>query len=121
MFGRRLRQVSRPRGIAIEDNRRFPRVKAPVYVRLSNSSHPAVPTVDVGLGGLRVRSQESFRVNEQLDMQLSLPNGQTADCRVRVAWIGGNKRDGYEAGMQIVEADRKKLAAIMACLECDSR
>ena len=43
--------------------------------------------VDIGLGGVRVFSDEPFRVGERLEVELFLPDGESVECLAEVMWL----------------------------------
>ena len=89
----------------VDERRRFPRVNAPI----SFGTPPPLAAVrrggGPGLEGLRIRCPTPLRVNDELVVGLLLPSGREIRCRVRVAWSGGHRRGGVEAGLQIIDAE----------------
>lgn len=70
-----------------DDRRRFPRVKAPIYCRPAHRRLPKRQVVDVGLGGMRVYSDEPFDVGAKFQVELFLPDGESVACLTEVVWI----------------------------------
>jgi len=69
------------------DKRRFPRVKAPVLYRPIKLLGPRRRILDISPGGVRIYSDEQLREEDQLELELFLPNGQTIIATARVVWI----------------------------------
>ena len=69
------------------DKRRFPRVKAPVLYRPIKVLGPRRRILDISPGGVRIYSDEQLREEDQLELELFLPNGQTIIATARVVWI----------------------------------
>ena len=67
--------------------RRFPRVKAPVLYRPIKALGPRRKISDISLVGVRIYSDDQLKENDQLEMELLLPNGQTIVAAARVVWI----------------------------------
>ena len=85
--------------------RRFPRVKAPMYFREARLRTARIPIVDIGLGGLRVYSDDPFKVGERLSIEFFLP--ESIRCVVRVAWIKDLENESpakYDVGLEFLEA-----------------
>jgi hypothetical protein len=69
------------------DKRRFPRVKAPVLYRPIKLLGPRRRILNISPGGVRIFSDEQLREEDQLELELFLPNGQTIVATARVVWI----------------------------------
>jgi c-di-GMP-binding flagellar brake protein YcgR len=69
------------------NKRRFPRVRAPVLYRPIKLLGPRRRIYDISPGGVRIYSDEQLRENDQLELELFLPNGQTIVATARVVWI----------------------------------
>ena len=88
--------------LCVDESARFPRVTAPVVFGTPMLA-AMTPIGDVAFGGLRVRTPEALRVNEEHTVSLLLPSGRQLPCRVRVVWSGGGRRSGgHEAGLKII-------------------
>ena len=89
-----------------ENRRRYPRVKTPMFCRTARFRRTRRPVVDVGLGGVRVYSDEKFRQGERLDLELCLPEGEPLMCLMRVAWLrelGPTGPAVYDVGLELLE------------------
>lgn len=103
-----------------KNRRQFPRIKAPIYFKNTRLFSPKIPVVDIGLGGMRVYSDEAFRVGEVVDIELYLPSNQTLQCTVRVVWLallGEDAPAEFDIGLQIVEVKGNKLHLLAQILD----
>lgn len=85
------------------NRRRFPRVKVPVLYRPIKVLSPRRRILDISPGGVRIFSDEQLREEDQLEIELFLPNGQTIIATARVVWIkklppGGDAR--FDVGLE---------------------
>ncbi|MFC1610539.1 PilZ domain-containing protein [Myxococcota bacterium] len=86
------------------DRRQYPRVSAPIYSRPARVRMTPLPVSDVGLGGMRVYSDEETKVGQRLEVDVVLADRSTATCVVQVAWVAPLK-DGpakYDLGLMFV-------------------
>ena len=103
------------------DRRRFPRVQAPVLYRVVGPSLFVQPgrTGDVGLGGMRVYSDERHRPGKRLEIEVFLPDQTTITCWARVIWVEPLARSAgakYDIGLEFTDItpdDRRRLAWVL--------
>lgn len=69
------------------DRRHFPRLKAHVYWRTPGLRGLPRPVVDVGLGGMRMYSDETVTVGTELELELLLPDACTIEVLARVVRV----------------------------------
>jgi hypothetical protein len=88
------------------DRRQFPRVTAPIYCRPARRRLPRRRVVDVGLGGMRVYSDEPFKVGARMEIDLFPPDGDPITCLTEVMWIreipGGDPAP-YDVGLRYLD------------------
>jgi hypothetical protein len=101
-----------------DDRRRFPRVKAPIYCRPAHRRLPKRQVVDVGLGGMRVYSDEPFEKGAKFEVELFLPDGESVTCLTEVVWIRGLPAGPakYDIGLtflHVPEDARDRLAQVL--------
>lgn len=102
-----------------QNRRQYPRVNAPIYYRPARFTSSRIPLVNVGLGGIRVYSDRSFKVCERLEIELFLPDRTSMTCTVKVVWL--NQLDDkstakYDVGLRFLEVesnDLRRLAGIL--------
>ncbi|MGH7776207.1 MAG: PilZ domain-containing protein [Candidatus Dormibacterales bacterium] len=103
------------------DRRRFPRVQAPVLYRVLGPrifGTPASPG-DVGLGGMRVYSDERHKPWKRLEIEVFLPDQTTITCGAKVVWIEPLARSAgakFDVGLEFTDIssdDRRRLAWVL--------
>jgi c-di-GMP-binding flagellar brake protein YcgR len=105
----------------VSDRRRFPRVDADVVYRPAGLSlvHHHRNTQDISLGGMRVFSDEEFRIGSRLDLDILLADGSAVRCWAQVVWILKLKPHapaGYDVGLKFMDMtpqDLQRLAAVL--------
>lgn len=104
----------------MEERRQFPRVKAPVYCRPAKRRLPRRQVIDVGLGGMRVYSDEQFKVGARFEVELFFPDTSSITCLTEVVWIRpldpGSPAE-FDVGLQFLdvpEHDRDRLRDVLA-------
>jgi c-di-GMP-binding flagellar brake protein YcgR len=107
-----------------DDRREFPRVKAPIYCRPAKRRLPRRQVVDVGLGGMRVYSDEPFNIGARFEVELFLPDGASITCLTEVVWIRSLGTDGparYDVGLQFLDVPERTRHRLMDVLELGSQ
>lgn len=108
-----------------DERRQFPRVKAPVYCRPARRRLPRRQVLDVGLGGLRVFSDEPFDIGARFEIELFFPDASSLTCLAEVVWIRkltGDQPAPYDIGLQFLDvppAGRQRLAEVLDASEPD--
>jgi c-di-GMP-binding flagellar brake protein YcgR len=89
-----------------EERRKFPRIKAPVYCRPARRRLPRRQVIDLGLGGMRVYSDDAFKVGARFDVELFLPDSSSITCLTEVVWIRrleGGAPASFDVGLQFLD------------------
>jgi hypothetical protein len=79
--------------------------------------------VDVGLGGMRVYSDEPFSVGAKFEVELFLPDGSSVTCLTEVVWIRGLTAEApakYDIGLaflHVPDATRECLGEVLEHLD----
>lgn len=98
-----------------DERREFRRVKAPLYCRPARRRLPRRKVVDVGLGGMRVYSDEAFDKGAKLEVELFLPDQTSVQTLTEVVWIRaieGGSPAAYDVGLRFLDVPsdgRRKL------------
>jgi c-di-GMP-binding flagellar brake protein YcgR len=109
----------------ISDNRRrFPRIKAPVFYRPAGPAflHHRRATIDVGLGGMRVYSDEVLEVGARVELELLIGQELTVRCWARIAWVETLPSDSgavYDMGVEftdIADSDNEVLRTALVAV-----
>lgn len=70
------------------NRRQYPRVKAAVdckFVDLPLEEY--LPVIDISLGGMRLHTNHSVKINDKMRVELSLLDNTSIICTTRVAWL----------------------------------
>ena len=104
-----------------EKNRRqFKRVKADILCRSAPFSLSRKPIQDIGIGGLRVFSDEKQKIGKNLEIELFPPNTKSFSCTVKVIWmneLGHKGAANYEIGLQFIKIDPADLNVLKTIVE----
>ncbi|MDQ1273914.1 MAG: hypothetical protein QG591_2544 [Planctomycetota bacterium] len=102
-----------------QNKRQYLRVNLPIYCRPAHLTSSRSPLVNVGLGGIRVYSDKSFKIGERLEIELFLPDSTSLTCNVKVVWL--NSMDGptakYDVGLQFLEVESNDLSRLATLLK----
>lgn len=99
------------------ERRQFPRVSAPMYCRPARRRLlRRRKVVDVGLGGMRVYSDEAFKVGDRMEIDLLHEDGDDfVTCVAEVAWtreIPGGDPASYDLGLRFLDVPVEARAMI---------
>ncbi len=73
----------------------------------------------MGLGGMRVYSDEPFEIGARFEVELFMPSGDSVTCLTEVMWtrpIPGGDPAAYDVGLkflQVPEAGRSALETLL--------
>jgi hypothetical protein len=70
-----------------DERREFPRLQAPAFWKPARLLTASAQLIDVGLGGVRVYSDERLKADDRLDLTLFSPSGEEIEATVRVVWV----------------------------------
>ena len=85
--------------------RRYPRLKAPVSYKTTKVIGQKHQAPNVSLGGMRIYSNTYYQKGQTVNIELSLPSGQTVVALTRVAWIEAYPEDSkalYDLGLEFI-------------------
>lgn len=109
-------------GRLVSDRRRYPRVNADVFCRPAGVGwmHQRRNTQDISLGGMRVFSDEGFRVGSRLDLDVVLPDDSVVHCWADVVWLvelrpGAQAK--FDVGLKFTDMaalDIQRLASVLS-------
>lgn len=100
-----------------DDRRQYPRVAAPMYCRPARRRLlRRRKVIDVGLGGMRVYSDDPFAVGDRLEIDLLSADGDDfVTCLTEVVWIreiAGGSPARYDVGLRFLEIPAAARAMI---------
>lgn len=113
--------IGRDAPAGFDNRRRFPRIQAAVFYRPAGPSflHHRRATVNVGVGGMRVYSDEAVDVGSRVELDL-LVGEEIVRCWARIAWVEElppGAGAAYDTGVEftdIADADQERLQAALA-------
>lgn len=86
--------------------RRYPRFKKARILykppKVIGQKHQAS---NISLGGMRIYSNTHYEVGQSVNIELSLPSGQTVVALARIAWIDAYPKDSnalYDIGLEFI-------------------
>jgi Tfp pilus assembly protein PilZ len=103
------------------DQRRAPRVNAPMQARLQEHNAVQFPVVNISLGGVCIQSYETLSIGERFHLELKFPNDDTITCPVRVVWQHQLSSDAeesqYEVGLRFTNLTDDASSQLETMLE----
>lgn len=102
------------------ERREFPRIQAPIYCRPAHRRLGRRQVVDVGLGGMRVYSDEPFDQGARFEVELFMPGGDSVNCLAEVMWtrpIPGGQPAPFDVGLKFLHVPEAGVAMLTALLE----
>jgi hypothetical protein len=103
----------------VDERRRFPRVKVPIYYRSARLFGSRKPAADVSMGGIRIYTDDELGVGKRLEIELFLPDGGSVTVDVRVAWVrtlAADEFSRFEAGLEFLAIDEEHVKLIERCV-----
>jgi len=99
------------------ERRKYPRVAAPMYFRPARRRLlRRRKVVDLGLGGMRVYSDDRLDLGQRMDLDLMLASGDDfVTCLAEVVWIKsvpGGQPAAYDVGLQFLDVPPAARAMI---------
>ncbi len=102
------------------ERREFPRIQAPIYCRPAHRRLRRRKVVDVGLGGMRVYSDEPFDVGARFEVELFMSDGDSVTCLTEVMWtraIAGGEPAPFDVGLKFLHVPEAGFAKLTALIE----
>jgi len=102
-----------------DERREFPRVQAPIYCRPAHRRLRRRKVVDVGLGGMRVYSDEPFDMGAKFEVEMFMSDGDSVNCLTEVMWvrpIPGGKPAQFDVGLKFLHVPEEGYAKLEALL-----
>jgi c-di-GMP-binding flagellar brake protein YcgR len=101
------------------DRRQFKRVKADILCRAAPFSLSRKSIQDIGIGGLRVYSDEKQKIGKKLDIELFPVNQESISCRVKVVWMNMLADDAiakFEIGLAFLKVHPRDLIRLKSII-----
>lgn len=104
-----------------QERRRYPRLRAPVYCRpVGPLAAKGGQPIDLGLGGVRVYSDDPMEPGHRLEVELQLPDASTLTLLSEVVWLQELPAEApasFDIGLQFLDLtpeDVEALESVMA-------
>jgi hypothetical protein len=105
---------------SIEERRRFPRIKAPIFCRPAGFLTPRKKLGNISLGGLRIFSDQFHKPEKRMEIEIFLPDNLTMVELVRVVWIKElppGSEAFYDIGVEFIRLAPENAIRLQAVLE----
>jgi hypothetical protein len=104
----------------LKERRRFPRVMAPIFCRPAGFLQPRKKIGNISLGGLRIYSDQLYKLKDRLEIEIFLPDQKSIIEVVQVVWIKALPPDGealYDLGVEFIRLAPENVLRLQAVLE----
>lgn len=103
-----------------QERRRYPRLQVPAYCRpvgplVAKGGQP----IDLGLGGVRVYSDDPMQPGRRLEVELRLPDESTLTLLTEVAWVQElpeGAAASYDVGLQFLDLTPEDVETLKVAL-----
>ncbi|MDR4509979.1 MAG: PilZ domain-containing protein [Candidatus Brocadiaceae bacterium] len=101
------------------NKRQYLRVNVPIINRPASFTSSRTPIHNIGLGGIRVYSDDKIKLGELLELELFLPDNTSFVCKAKVVWqkpLPEGAKAKYDLGLQFTEVPSdimKRLSGII--------
>lgn len=102
-----------------DERRKYPRLNAPLYFRPARRRLPRRQVIDVGIGGIRVYSDEALSIGARFEIELFMPDQTSLACLTEVMWvrsIEGGQPAAYDIGLQFLDVPPEALEQLRSLL-----
>ncbi len=94
-----------------DERRKYPRLNAPLYFRPARRRLPRRQVIDVGIGGIRVYSDEALSIGARFEIELFMPDQTSLTCLTEVMWVRS-----IEGGLQFLDVPPEALEQLRSLL-----
>jgi Tfp pilus assembly protein PilZ len=104
------------------NRRRYPRFNSPICYRSASLFSARKPLVNISLGGIRIYSDEKFKIGKRLEIELLLPDDAVLRCTMKVVWqspLPEGSKANYDTGLQFLDIPADGLEHLTEILEQD--
>jgi Tfp pilus assembly protein PilZ len=102
------------------NRRKYPRFNAPICYRSASLFSARRPLINISLGGIRIYSDEKFKIGRRLEIELILPDDTVLICTVKVVWqspLPEGSKASYDTGLQFLDVPTDSLQRLTEVLE----
>ena len=101
------------------NRRQFPRFNAPLCYRAAPFFATLQAAVNVGLGGIRIYSDEPLKIGKRLEIELLLPEDESLKLTARVAWqtvLPAGACARYDVGLEFLHVSAAQFQRLQELL-----
>jgi Tfp pilus assembly protein PilZ len=95
-----------------QNRRKYPRFEAPIGYRSASLFSARTPPVNIGLGGMRIYSNEKFKIGKRLEIELLLPpDDELLTLTAKVVWqtpLPEGSSAKYDVGLQFLDVPQEQ-------------
>ena len=105
------------------NRRQYPRYNAPICYRSASLFSARKPLVNISLGGIRIYSDDEFKIGKRLEIELILPDDTILTCTAKVIWqkpLAAGATARYDTGLQFLDISPDHLEQLSEILERQS-
>ncbi|MDY0096700.1 MAG: PilZ domain-containing protein [Candidatus Vecturithrix sp.] len=102
------------------NRRKYPRYTAPICYRSAPFFSSRKPLVNIGLGGMRIYSDDQFKLGKRLEIELLLPNDEILRFTAKVVWqhpLPQGSVAAYDVGLQFLDIPQEGIERLSKVLE----
>jgi len=99
-----------------DDRRKYRRLYIPIFYRAASFFSRRKPVINIGLGGIKIYSEEEFKIGNRLELELFLPDETSVVCTARVVWqelLPEGAVAKYENGLEFLEISPDSIQALV--------
>jgi c-di-GMP-binding flagellar brake protein YcgR len=103
-----------------QNRRKYPRYDAPICYRPASLFSARKPLVNISLGGIRIYSDDEFKIGKRLEIELILADDSVLTCTAKVVWQRPADEDTpakYDTGLQFLDISGEHLERLSEALE----
>ena len=102
------------------NRRHYLRYNAPVCYRSASLFSARKPLVNISLVGIRIYSDDQFRIGKRLELELILPDNTILTCTAQVVWQKALSDDApakYDTGIRFLDISPEHVERLASILE----
>jgi Tfp pilus assembly protein PilZ len=106
-----------------ENRRQYRRFNAPICYRSASLFSARKPLVNISLGGIRIYTDDKFKIGKRLEIELLLPDDTVLTCTTRVVWqspLPEGAKATYDTGLQFLDVPADGLQRLSETLGQES-
>jgi len=99
-----------------KNRRKYRRLYIPIFYRAASFFSRREPVINIGLGGIKIYSDEGLKIGKRLELELFLPDETSVVCTARVVWqepLPEGAVAKYEMGLEFLEISPDGLQALV--------